>query len=888
VRNVGSRVTLIVGKLPVLGYDAERPPTTPQPESLKAPWMSATIETEPVLPAGQAARLLPALLLLLAVSWLCGSPAYGQLVPGVGGSPAPRNESAEPQSSAAAAQPEPTAIPVERIPARMEQSRELARRATDAARPHADVEGIRNQMAALEEQVERIREEALQETLARFDMRSLEVALEHVTGLRRTISAWQTALDRRTAELSGWREELSRALRAWALTEADVRERELPGEVLAGSRNVQAALREAGVRLGERQDELLVLQSTVASWLAIIEERQAVINTALVQARIDLFRPEHPPLWQAEGWSLALAASREAWLGDWQALRGYLLARQGNAWIHLGLLIFLLGAFASLARRVRAWTDDKPDLARPLTVFQHPFAAALVLAILAGPWLYPDAPAELRELFGLLLILPLLRVLPLVVAPALHGALYLLAGLYLLLRLNALLGVGTALERYGLLLLTAAAAASVAWIFRPNGPAAQLDAGRLWSAARLAARFGLVVLAAALLANIGGLVSLSGLLTNGVVSSAFVAIVLFAGVVVTRAAIIALFQTHLMQRLNLVRWHGAAVDHWMMRILPLVALAVWVLTTTRLFRIEEALGRFLSSILFSSATIGTVEISLGDILGFALAIWVGVMVSRFLRFVLSVDVFPRVVLPRGVAATISMLVSYLVLGIAFVLAVAAAGIQLDRFALIVGALSVGIGFGLQNIVNNFVSGLILAFERPVQSGDTVQFSSMFGKVTRIGVRSSTVRTFDGAEVIVPNANLISNEVTNWTLSDMRRRMEIMVGVAYGTNPHKVKELLLNTVKADERLLETPEPNVLFLGFGESSLDFSVRAWTDDFDNFLTIKSDLTLALHDALYANDIEIPFPQRDLHLRSVDPQAVARIGAVQAPPVGEGQDEQ
>jgi potassium-dependent mechanosensitive channel len=362
--------------------------------------------------------------------------------------------------------------------------------------------------------------------------------------------------------------------------------------------------------------------------------------------------------------------------------------------------------------------------------------------------------------------------------------------------------------------------------------------------------------------------------------------VLFAVVVVTRATIVTLFQTRFTQRLNLVRWHAAAVDQWLMRILPLVAVLLWVFTTVRLFRIEGLVGNVLSSILFTGATIGTVTISLGDILAFALAIWLGLLLSRMLRFILTVDVFPRVTLPRGVAATISMLVNYLVLGIAFVLAVAAAGIQLDRFALIVGALSVGIGFGLQNIVNNFVSGLILAFERPVQSGDTIQFSSMFGKVTRIGVRSSTVRTFDGAEVIVPNANLIANEVTNWTLSDMRRRLEILVGVAYGTKPRKVLEVLANVAKADERVLENPAPSVLFLGFGESSLDFSLRAWTDDFDNFLAIKSDLTLAVHDALYAADIEIPFPQRDLHLRSVDPGAVARIGAIEAPPVGAGDD--
>jgi len=311
---------------------------------------------------------------------------------------------------------------------------------------------------------------------------------------------------------------------------------------------------------------------------------------------------------------------------------------------------------------------------------------------------------------------------------------------------------------------------------------------------------------------------------------------------------------------------------------------VWGMATLRLLRLEQWFGELLSAILFSSATIGTIEISLGDILGFILAIWLGLIASRVLRFVLDVDVFPRVSLPRGIPATIAMLVNYTVLGIAVVLAVAAAGIQLDRFAIIVGALSVGIGFGLQNIVNNFVSGLILAFERPVQAGDTIEFTNTFGNVTRIGVRSSTVRTFDGAEVIVPNANLISNEVTNWTLSDRNRRIEIMAGVAYGTDPHRVLELLQKAGRKTDGVSTDPEPIALFLGFGDSSLDFSLRCWTDDFDNYLGIKSALTLAVHDALYEAGVEIPFPQRDLHLRSVDSQAVARIGAVQSPEVGDG----
>jgi potassium-dependent mechanosensitive channel len=779
---------------------------------------------------------------------------------------------------------EAAAIPLDRIPARLDQHREPARRASEAARPGQEVATTRQQLGALETQLATFGDANQLERLERMDLRSLEGELESLVNIRRSIGGMQLSMTQQADLYSGWRDTVAHAAESWRLTEAELAGSEAPDQLRTGVAALRSSLEEARGRLRERLEEVFALQSALAFALTTIDDRTSAVQAELARARVALFRAEHPPIWSGTTAPMDLATYRQAWREDLAAIGDYLLARQGQVWAHMGLLALLLGAFAMLSRQVRQWSTEKPELADALAVLQHPVAAALILAILAGhPWIYPDAPIVLRELFGLLLILPLLRVLPGVVTPSLRGALYLVAALYLLLRANSVLVAGSALERYYLILLGAAAAAALAWIFRPGGPAGRLDGGRWWRAAQVVARMGLVVLAVALLANIGGLVSLSGLMIAGVITSTFTAIVMFAAVVVTRALILASLQTGLLQRLNLVRWHSAGIDQWMMRILPVFALLGWLMATTRMLQIDGVLGGVLASILFSSASIGTVDISLADVLGFALAIWIGLLISRFLRLVLSADVYPRVTLPRGVPATVSMLVNYAVLGFAFILAVAAAGIQLDRFALIVGALSVGIGFGLQNIINNFVSGLILAFERPVQAGDTVQLATMFGRISRIGVRSSTVRTFDGAEVIVPNATLISNEVTNWTLSDQRRRMEILVGVAYGTPPRKVMELLVRVASANESVLQTPPPVALFLGFGESSLDFSLRAWTDEFDSFLNIKSDVTVAIHDALHAAGMEIPYPQRDLHLRSVDSAAVARIGAIQAPEVGD-----
>jgi small-conductance mechanosensitive channel len=193
----------------------------------------------------------------------------------------------------------------------------------------------------------------------------------------------------------------------------------------------------------------------------------------------------------------------------------------------------------------------------------------------------------------------------------------------------------------------------------------------------------------------------------------------------------------------------------------------------------------------------------------------------------------------------------------------------SRFALLVGALGVGIGIGLQDVVNNFVSGLILLFERPIQLGDTVEVNGMLGGVRQIGLRSSTLRTFDGADVVIPNSAFISNNFVNWTLSDRTRRIELAVGVAYGTDPLRVIEVLKSVLTVHDRILEDPEPVVLFDGFGDSSLDFLVRGWTVDFDNWRAIRGEIGVRAIYALEEAGIEIPFPQRDLHLRSIAPDA-------------------
>ena len=180
---------------------------------------------------------------------------------------------------------------------------------------------------------------------------------------------------------------------------------------------------------------------------------------------------------------------------------------------------------------------------------------------------------------------------------------------------------------------------------------------------------------------------------------------------------------------------------------------------------------------------------------------------------------------------------------------------------------------MQAIVNNFVCGLILLFERPIKVGDTLQIGTEIGEVKNLGLRATIIQTFDNAEIVVPNSDLVTGQVTNWTLAERRVRVRIPVGVAYGSDVAKVLEILLACANGNPVVLSTPKPKAFFLAFGASSLDFELRVWISEFLDKIQVLSDLNQDIENEFSLRKIEIPFPQTDLHLRSVDEAAAARM---------------
>jgi small-conductance mechanosensitive channel len=219
----------------------------------------------------------------------------------------------------------------------------------------------------------------------------------------------------------------------------------------------------------------------------------------------------------------------------------------------------------------------------------------------------------------------------------------------------------------------------------------------------------------------------------------------------------------------------------------------------------------------------------------------------------------------GVRQAVGSIIRYGVVAVGFVIIFETVGIDLSALTILAGALGIGVGFGLQNITNNLVSGLIILFERPIKVGDRIEVGTVVGDVMKISLRATTVRTNDNIAIIIPNSDFVSSKVTNWSYTDRDVRFNIPVGVSYNSDPEAVKRILLEVADEHSGVLKAPEPDVIFEEFGESSLNFLLRVWTREYTTRpYILRSELNFSIKKKFKEHGIEIPFPQRDLHIRS------------------------
>jgi potassium efflux system protein len=808
-----------------------------------------------------------AILFAVGALWLAVGTAWAQpgaLLPGAGA------------AEAEAPPPEPPAEAALEVADVMGRAAEIERELRQLEATAVPIREIEEIIAALPAARELLNE---REATARGRIE----AASHTRALRDIEANWV----RDSQQFGLWNDELTKRVRGfentikrfneieelWEKTRAEFTGDRLPAAV---QERIDAALASVKVprrKVTERRDALLAVQAEIAVEVDRIEAILDFAKDAERRLRSSIFGADAPPIWVAvaagQSHDFVIEHETEALVDNLEGVKAYLVAHRDRVLIHLLIVVVAFFLLRYLKGVASQWPEHDESIRVSAAVLARPFAGALLVAYTLSIWIYPAAPFLFYDLLGLIGLVPLVRLLPPLLHRSEHGFVYALIGIYFLDIGRELITPLATLERLVFMFEMTVTAVILLRAVRP----VRIEhlpgrAGLLWFAGA-AIRIAILLLFVAVVSDAVGRTAFALVLGEGVLVSVFAALALYGAYRVVDGVIEVLSRSPIASRLNMIRGHRVQVARRALGIVRAVLVLLWFYITADAFAVWHWIVESVMDLLSAEFAVGDLVFSPGAAVTFLVFFIIALNFSRLLRFTLEQDVLPRMQLPRGVPNAITSTLHYGILFVALIAALAAAGIDLGKFSLLAGALGVGVGFGLQNVVNNFVSGLILLFERPIQTNDVVEVGTLLGTVRRIGIRSSTMRTVDGAEVIIPNANLVSDTVVNWTLSDRQRRIDISVGVKYGTDPERVIELLLEVARSDDRILEHPATDALFTGFGESSLDFSLRAWTGRYGEWIQIRSDLNVAVHRALAEAGIEIPFPQRDLHLRSVDTEA-------------------
>jgi len=767
--------------------------------------------------------------------------------------------------------PAPTPIPVSQVPALTGEVAALLRGIEVRAEAQKEIDTIARALTTTSTVVEALENETLPLIEGDGPPQVLRDAQTEIVRVERRLSSWFDTLDSRTTQLDADLNDLRRRMAVWEVTLREDDGAELPDALIQQIEETIAAIGATQQKVGVRRAAVLTLHTDAAAQRNRLRALRDQLVDEMEARQLDILRLDSPPLWRSFGGPRQEGLSEQVFetaTRNIDVLRNF--ARDHTREIIRDVVVFVvvLILFIRLGRRAELWVQSDETLKTTAGILQRPVDSSLLVTImLVGGWFRPSAPNAYLNLLGLILLLIIFRLLPHLIRREMRPSISLLVGLVALYLLVELIPNTLVLHRVCEVFLALFGALACGWtLHRQRSLVGVTKDVWYWAAVWFATAATASFLVAAV-ANIIGAVAFSSTLAVSTLGSIYDAITLWLFVVVFFGAATVALRTTTARRLLLVRYHSDRILKVSLRFLKALAVVGWAAAALERFGFLDWTLKSLESVFLTEVTLGGFSISVSSVAIFILVTWFSVKLAQFTRFVLDEDVLPRVDLPKGVPATISKTSTYLVVSIGCLVAVAAAGLDLSRATIVIGALGVGIGFGLQNAVNNFVSGLILLFGRPINVEDRIQIGEISGVVKDIGIRATVVRTWQGAEVIVPNATLISDNLINWTLSDTRRRMEIQVGVAYGSPTSKVIELLADVARAHPEVLDDPEPITLFQGFGASSLDFELRAWTEG--DFVAIGSDLRLGIDRTLAEHGIEIPFPQRDLHLRSVDSQA-------------------
>jgi small-conductance mechanosensitive channel len=759
----------------------------------------------------------------------------------------------EPSSSPANAQP-----PVPELADLVPLATELSERRANLLKAAGDEEELSRLQRSLGELGARVDENAKQ----LLQLETPDQRIGKLPELRMEIESTSAALAEvakavraNVRTLGNLRKEWIAEQQRWNAWDPELRKDEPPEEVDAALTEARETVDSALTLLRDRVGRLLALQER-AGTLQVRVRR--LLSEAEGLSKEEALVGAFPPLLStAYGSQLAAALRggartrlvRISWPeAGFLARQGWIIALQGI--LSLGLALIFVRKRRQL-EQIEQWRF----------VARRPIATGVLMGVVSVVTVFQSRPVMLLLALSVLVGIAFMRMgKDLVRRGWRRQFVYALPILLILTNACYVLGLPLAVFR---LYLVAAAAVGLFLCLRWAAESRRLQEARVYAwALRLAA----VLFSTVLLAELWGEAKLAEFLFVSSMRTLAVLLAFSLFRLLARGGLQWAVQRSAARGVPMVSSHVTLVAERLSLLLDVVLVVVVLGVLMMVWQVYESPTQAIVGLLSIRATLGSQQFTVGIVLLAAALLGVAYLVSWILQTLLTETVLIRRNVDPGVTISITRLVHYALVLLGYLAALVVLGVDLTKMTLLASALGVGIGFGLQTIVNNFVCGLILLLERPVRVGDTIEMGGLWAKIAKIGLRSTTVRTLDQADVIVPNSDLVTNQVTNWTLSDRHARTTIAVGVAYGSNVDLVMETLRACAFAHPEVMEHPEPQVLFQSFGDSALAFEVRIWVKDVDKRLQVTSDLNRDIDRRFHEAGIEIPFPQRDVHVRTVE----------------------
>lgn len=782
--------------------------------------------------------------------------------------PAASSEKSAPIYDSASVASEPEAIQIKDVAYQSAEVSHLLRNLADKLQPGAQIDTIIMSLPEAMIQADRAMSETITTLQRHPPLPVLQTKYQQWQHMQRTFSEWLMLLTKRSMEIHSNLNQLAFLQKTWEITLDAATGSKASENVLQRINETIAGIRTARKSLNEQLDLVVELQNRTGNELE--KCKQVLDEIARIQraSLSNIFLRDSLPLWSSDLWAKKLHGLPENMRRNtsayWDDVINYFKDPLNNMLLYGVILAVMLLLFLASRREICRLTAAGETFSDVVKVFRHPVAASLTvtLFIATSPYSF-RLPITVRDTFHVLALLPMIILIrPLVSARMIPG----LYALGLLFGIDAMREIFSGEELTGqvfLILESLTGMAVMIW-FLKNLP--QFIKGKTSSSRLRILQSGgvlvILVFISGFVAAATGYMGFARLMTPGIIAGGVLALTLYAFFLILIGIVAIAFRVWPIRGLRIIQHHRTQLERRLYIFLGWIAIIALIVRYLSYIGLLTPILNFGEAVLNTKLERGAFGISAGNILEFFITVLAAYLLSSFIRFVLREDVYPRLGTAQGKSYAVSSLLHYCILALGFTAAIAAMGVNLTKLTVLTGAFGIGIGFGLQSVVNNFVSGLILLFERPIQVGDTVEVGELLGRVRSIGIRASTVHTRQGADVIVPNSQLVSDRVTNWTLSDRLRRIDLPVGVSYSSVPQKVIKTLEAVAVAHPQILHNPAPVALFVGYGDSSINFELRAWTAEFDEWPQIRSALAVAVYDAVHAAGMTFPFPQREVRI--------------------------